>query len=435
MRVNKFFKATAVILAAACLTACAGSGTTSTSDSKSTGSASVEESSSKTGSTQTANDSTSDSKSESTNLMGEAIGDYVIELPVITEIDYEAGLKKNKEMFGKFGCSAIGKVLDDGDMVVGRSFDLYYSNNPAYVIKTDVEGFYKTVGLAYNTFDGHTFDDVKENGVTQDELLTLLFFTEDVMNEKGLYIEADMRSEQPKETGIAISTGTNPDAEVSLSFPALVRYLGERCATVDEAVELANSLNVYGMSNGEVNWGGGYFMADESGHYGVLELIDNKLIWTDGQNCQTNFYLNDEYKDKAIIGSGTGRYELLESEIESVQSEDDMTALMKKVRYSQIRDPYNCLFDPRSEYSGVGEKYESVGGMLTIDMCADDQYKDTIFEAMEAAGAKERAKSVQQLKDEGTEWLSVWQTIANCNNRSIKVIFYEDDALTFDFTV
>ena len=112
-----------------------------------------------------------------------------------------------------------------------------------------------------------------------------------------------------------------------------------------------------------------------------------------------------------------------------------MTALMKKVRYSQIRDPYNCLFDPRSEYSGVGEKYESVGGMLTIDMCADDQYKDTIFEAMEAAGAKERAKSVQQLKDEGTEWLSVWQTIANCNNRSIKVIFYEDDALTFDFTV
>ncbi len=376
-----------------------------------------------------------DTESESTNLMGEVLGDYVVELPVITEIDYEAGLAKNKEMFGQFGCSAIGTVLDNGDMVVGRSFDLYYSNNPAYVIKTDVEGFYKTVGLAYNTFDGATFDDVKENGVTQDELLTLLFFTEDVMNEKGLYIEADMRDEQPEETGISISTGTNPDAEVSLSFPALVRYLGERCATVDEAVELANTLNVYGMSNGKVNWGGGYFMADASGHYGVLELIDNKLVWMDGQNCQTNFYLNDEYKDKAIIGSGIGRYELLESEIGSVKSDEDMTALMKKVRYSQMLDPYNCLFDPRSEFSGVGEQYADFGGMLTIDMCADDQYKDTILEVMETFGSQEREKPVQQLRDEGTQWLSVWQTTANCNKKSIRVIFFEDDALTFDFTI
>ncbi len=412
MKLKHFRAALAAVLAAVCLTACASTATNSTVD-----------------------ESTSDTISESTNLMGEVLGDYVIELPVITEIDYEAGLAKNKEMFGKFGCSGIGKVLDDGDMVVGRSFDLYYSNNPAYVIKTDVEGFYKTVGLAYNTFDGHTFDDVKENGVTQDELLTLLFFTVDVMNEKGLYIEANMREEQPEETGIAISTGTNPDAEVSLSFPALVRYLGERCATVDEAVELANSLNVYGMSNGKVNWGGGYFMADESGHFGVLELVDNKLIWTDGQNCQTNFYVNEEYKDKAIIGSGTGRYELLESEIESVQTADDMTALMKKVRYSQMRDPYNCLFDPRSEVSGVGEQYEAFGGMLTLDMCADDQYKDTILEAMEASGSQEREKSVQQLKDEGTQWLSVWQTTANCNKKSLKVVFFEDDALTFDFTV
>ena len=412
MKLKHFRAALAAVLAAVCLTACASTATNSTVD-----------------------ESTSDTISESTNLMGEVLGDYVIELPVITEIDYEAGLAKNKEMFGKFGCSGIGKVLDDGDMVVGRSFDLYYSNNPAYIIRTNVEGFYKTVGLAYNTFDGHTFDDVKENGVTQDELLTLLFFTVDVMNEKGLYIEANMREEQPEETGIAISTGTNPDAEVSLSFPALVRYLGERCATVDEAVELANSLNVYGMSNGKVNWGGGYFMADESGHFGVLELVDNKLIWTDGQNCQTNFYINDEYRDKAIIGSGIGRYELLESEIESVQTADDMTALMKKVRYSQMRDPYNCLFDPRSEVSGVGEQYEAFGGMLTLDMCADDQYKDTILEAMEASGSQEREKSLQTLKDEGTQWLSVWQTTANCNKKSLKVVFFEDDALTFDFTV
>ncbi len=372
---------------------------------------------------------------ESANLVGKVLGDYVIELPVITEIDYEAGLKKSKALFGKFGCSGIAKVLDNGDMVAGRSFDLYYSNNPAYVVRTAVKGFYKTVGLAYNTFDGHTFDDVKENGVTSDELLTLLFFTEDVMNEKGLYIEADMRNEQPKETGISPSTGTNPDAEVSLSFPALVRYLGERCATVDEAVELAKSLNVYGMGTGEEIWGGGYLMADASGHFGVLELVDNKLIWTDGQNCQTNFYVNAEYKDKAVIGAGTGRYELLQSEIDAVKTDDDMTSLMKKVRYSQMSDPYNCLFDPRSEICGMGEMYAQFGGMLTLAMAADDQYKEMLLAYMEESGSKVRAMSVQELKDGGTEWLSVWQTTANCNKRSIRVVFNEDDALTFDFTV
>ena len=370
---------------------------------------------------------------ETSRLMGKVLADYVIELPVVTEIDYEAGLKTNVEKFAKFGCSAAGKVLESGDMVVGRSYDLYYGNNPAYIIRTDVDGFNKTVGLVYNSFDGRSFDDVKENGITQDELLTLLFFTADVMNDKGFYVEANMRPKQPEETGRALSTGTNPGAEVTLSLPALVRYLGERCANVDEALELANTLNVCAFSNGEVNWCGGFFLADASGHFGVLELVDNKLIWNEGQNCQANFYLNDEYKDKAVLGTGLGRYELLASEIAQVKTADDMTALMKKVRYSQILDPYNCPFDPCSEC--CGEESEELGGVLTLQICASGKYKDEILAGMEASGAKQRAKTLQQLKDEGSEWLSVWQTTANCNKKSIKVVFYEDDALTFDFEV
>ncbi len=372
---------------------------------------------------------------EKENIHGTVLGDGVIELPVITEIDYEAVLNKSRELFGRFGCSGVGRVLDNGDMVVGRSFDLYYSNNPAYVIRTDVEGCYKTVGLAYNTFDGHTFEDVKENGVTYDELLTLLLFTEDILNEKGLYIEADMRSEQPEWTGIVSSTGTNPEAEVSLSFPALVRYLGERCATVDEAVEMAYSLNVYGMITEEYSWGGGYFIADSTGHYGVLELIDNKLVWSDYQNCQTNFYVNEEYREKAVIGDGIGRYNLLCSEIDKVESEEDMAALIRKVRYTQTLDPYNCLFDPCGENTGFGEEYESVGGALTIEMCASEEYRDLLLQIMEEKGKTEREKSIQQRKDEGTQWLSVWQTIANCSKKTLTVTFFEDDSLTFKFSI
>ena len=369
------------------------------------------------------------------NLQVAVLGDSVVALPTITSIDYVKGLKKNKEMFGKFGCSGIGKVLENGDMIVGRSFDLYYSNNPAYLIRTEVKDSYKTIGLSYNTFDGKAFSEIKKKGVTQDELLTLLFFTVDVMNEKGLYIEANMRDGQPESTGIVASTGTNPNAELSMSFPALVRYLGEKCADVNEAVELAKTVNVYGMITDEFAWGGGYFMADASGHYGVLELVDNKLIWSDGYKCQCNFYVNEEYKNKATMGAGLGRYDLLTSNIDSVKTEADMTALMKRVRYSQILDPYNCEFDPTSEFCGYGDAYKELGGALTLDMCRSGEYKDQILAAMEEAKAPEREKTIQQRKDEGKEWESVWQTVANCNKKTLSVIFFEDDALSYKFSL
>ena len=106
---------------------------------------------------------------------------------------------------------------------------------------------------------------------------------------------------------------------------------------------------------------------------------------------------------------------------------------MKKVRYTQILDPYNCAFDPCSEC--CGEESEELGGVLTLDLCASGKYKDAILQGLEVSGAIERAKSLQQRKDEGTQWLSAWQTTANCNKKSIKVVFYEKDDLTFDFTV
>ena len=369
------------------------------------------------------------------NIHGKVIGNNVIELPTITSIDYEAGLNKSKKLFGKFGCSAIGKVLSNGDMIVGRSLDLFYSNNPVYVIRSEVPGFYKTVGLAYNVFDGKDFATVKENGVTYDELLTLLFFTVDIMNEKGLYIEGNMRDNQPESTGIKPSTGTNPSAKVSLSIPAVVRYLGERCGNVNEALELVKTLNVYGLFTGHLTWAGAFYMADESGHKGVLELIDNKLIWNEGATCQTNFYLNDEYKDKATIGSGLGRYDLLMSQIDKVKNEEDMANLIKQVRYSQLMNPKTCLFDPCSESCGFGEEFKDIGGALTIDMVKSKKYYDVIMDMLEQTGAIERAKTLQQLKDEGTQWLSVWQTVANCNKKSITFTCFEDDSLNFKFKI
>ena len=43
--------------------------------------------------------------------------------------------------------------------------------------------------------------------------------------------------------------------------------------------------------------------------------------------------------------------------------------------------------------------------------------------------------STQELRDEGQEWLSAWQVVANTNKRSLRVRFFEDNRLTYNIGV
>ena len=359
------------------------------------------------------------------------IGDHVIELDTITDIDFEKGLEYFETNFGAFGCTAVGKVISNGDMIIGRSYDLEYSNAPAYIVKTAIPGHYKTIGVAYNAFTGTALEDIEKNGISEDELLTIYCMTGDVLNEKGFYIEANMRDTQPEETGIAECSGTNPGAEVRLSFATLLRYLGERAATVDEALEIAYSLDVYGFKTETVSWGGGIFMADATGHYGVLELVDNQLVWNDMQPAQANFYLSPDYIDRAEIGMGLGRYETVMEGREAVDSEEDMRALITKVRYFQSNDPDNCIFDPISELTGTvinGKRY------LLSDI-KDESNREFLMSVMREGGKAELEKSVEQMRNEKLSWVAAYQTVVNCNKRTLSVVFFEDDSLTYSFSL
>ncbi len=368
-------------------------------------------------------------------IKGKVLGDYLIELPVLKEVDYAAIEKKCKETLCAAGCSAICKKLNNGDMVVGRSMDLGYSHNPAYVVKTDTQNGYKTVGFAYNPYFGTTYDEAREIGITQDELTAVLLSTYDVMNEKGLYIELDMRLVQPDWTNIAMTTGTNPDADISLCYPAVLRYFGEKCATVDEVLELAQNVNAYDMVLGDMRWSGAYLVAEASGRHGILEIVDNKFVWTEGAECHANFYINEEYKDRAVFGDGFGRYEVLMGGIADVKTEADMMELIKKVKYSQVEDPDNCIFDPRGETTGYIGNPDDADAYITIEMAKSEKYKEKIMSVLREDGKRLRSLTIDQLRDEPTTWISAWQCVANCNKRTIKVIFFEDDDLTFDFAI
>ncbi len=375
--------------------------------------------------------STGKGKTETENIEVKVLGDHLVELPLVTEINWENLEKKSREQLSSGGCSAVLKSMDNGDTVIGRSMDLGYSHNPAYVIYTDTENCYRTVSFSYNPFFGKSFEDVKENGLTQDEEETVLLGVCDTMNETGFYIEVNMRTAQPDWTGIARSTGTNPDGEISLSYPLIPLYIGQRCATVAEAVELIKKINVYAMTIGDLAWEGSFMIADALGNYGILELVDNKIVWNEGASCHANFYINPEYKDKAVFGDGFGRYKVLSEGVGNVKSEEDMADLIRCVRYSQVLDPDTCLFDPRGECTGD----KGDGKIITMEMVQDETLKDDIMNYLRENGKRQKAMTIDELRDESTTWVSAWQLVANCMNHTIDVIFFEDDALSFHFEI
>ncbi len=371
----------------------------------------------------------------SRTISGKVLDPYVIELPTFTHVDFDALMAADREMFGKMACSAVAKVLPNGDMVVGRSMDLAFSDRPVYILRTATPGCYKTIGISYNPFSGPSFEEVTQKGISQEQAVRLLAFSEDVFNEKGLYIEGDMRMQEPASTGIRPTTGTHPEAEYRMSLGLLIRFLAERAATVEEALALAKTIDIHDLVSDDFRWGGGFLIADAMGHFGVLEVVDNKLVWTDGQRAHANFYVAPEYSEKTLFKCGMGRYDVLMGGIDAVKTEDDMARLIYKVRFSQLLDPDTSEFDPRSDFEEIDPApYHKAGITNTTEALAEEN-REKVMAIMREIGAKERAKSPEQLKAEGKQWISAFQTVVNCNQGTLSVLFFENPQSVHVFMV
>lgn len=139
----------------------------------------------------------------------------------------------------------------DGHCLVGRNMDLNISNKNAYIIRTNA-GKFKTIGLAY-TFRSISpdYDIVAEKGISQEFYKILPFMCDDVLNEAGLHIEINMRHGEywPNGADMFGCSGTNPESEERVYLFEIPRYVGEHCATVEEAMAYVSSLDVYSQNN------------------------------------------------------------------------------------------------------------------------------------------------------------------------------------------
>jgi len=162
-------------------------------------------------------------------------------------------------------CTIFGVTSSNGTFV-GRNLDwLPITEKVMELHKREAEGCYKLLAVS-DMFIGNP-SDVEQK--------FLLYDTIDVINEKGLFV------------GITFAYGNT--WSYGLSWKELTRIIGERCATVDEALEIFKSIPVSVPKN--------FFIADKTGKMVAVEHNSDKykvVYPKDNVLIHTNHYLDPE---------------------------------------------------------------------------------------------------------------------------------------------
>lgn len=366
------------------------------------------------------------------------IDDYFYEAGTYSSLDYEYAKEyfaaENDNWGG--GCSAVSAVIG-GKRLVGRNMDLNISNKCAYFVRTDIPHKYETIGLAYTFRDvSPDYEDLAANGLGDTFTKILPFMCDDVMNEKGLHIEINMRHGETDADGNDIFgvEHTNPNAKERVYVFMLGQYVALNCKDLDEVRKyLAEDIDVYSQKN---YWNYSFIVTDAKGDSALLEFGNGGYYWVETDEndviAQTNFYLNEECNKMEGIKTGLGRYDTMMNDIGNVKNKKDLYDLMRKVQFSSYYLPYDeCManhFDPRSEIIGEENEY---GLDLTYDFVMDPANHDLISGALTLQGDYINSLSRQEKQDANCFWESTFTEVVDPGSKTIEVRLFENDAYLY----
>lgn len=392
----------------------------------------------------TSNEPTEDTTTEKNNMEKlKELEKYLFEVEEYTELDYDcadAFYARSNDNWGG-GCSAISKMVD-GHRLVGRNMDQSISHKCSYIIRTNA-GKYRTFGLVYTHRDySPDYDDIIANGISDEFYKVLPFMCDDVMNEAGLHIEINMRHGEywPNGEDKFACEGTNPESSQRVYMFELPRYIGENCATVEEAKEYVKTLDVYSQNH---YWNYCFIISDSKGDSSLLEFAANEVIWLDEKDidtfewlkvydmkaiAQANFYLNEYSWYAQDMKTGEGRFIALQKGIDDVNSRSDMYDLMRKVQYSNFYLDYDeCkdnYFDPRSE--NIGEVKWAF-----YELIMHPDFEDTAREMINEMNAEIRPLSREEKQDINEYWESIFTEVVDVNAQEIFVRLYENEDMLY----
>lgn len=368
--------------------------------------------------------------------VGQTPSGYVVVAPEVTTKDYEAVEKAMRTITVSGACTAHTWMTDRGSKAEVRNLDFFYTVNPAIAYYFDVPGYYKSWNFTLLTSNGQNYESMLNDGVDEEVMKAVASMPFDVLNEKGLYVEVNIRSaEYDLSTGgykWDCRTGSNPTAAETRSIAVFGREIANNCATVREAIDYAKTINWV------LNADCGYFLAwfvNDSTSSALFELVDNQLKVTENVRTNSNYFVNDEYKDQVLFDMGIGRTEYMNANIPDGTSFMDGVETMRGMYYSQIYYD-SCVFSRNSEFEGFYDLDENGDFELIVTKDNKDEDIQAYKELLRYYGEKFDAKTNAERMVDAVNWHTVYCASIDWENPSrITLRFMEDEAMTYTFDV
>ena len=265
-----------------------------------------------------------------------------------------------------FGCSAFLVTDENGNHLMGRNTD--YPEADCLILYNDTDDGYDSISVVdlgiINIGSGG--GQVKQNSFAgRVATLAMPYTLVEGMNEAGFGMSI-----------LALSTDElHQDTErKDVIYCVAARAVLDKCATVDEALELLRQYDIQMMLGGSCH----FFLADKTGKSVIVEWFDNDMYVTENPACTNYIFGTDKYY---IDPGSDDRYEVMMEELDGcncVLSAGEAMALLQKVGYdnrgvNNLGTEWSCVYDLDN---------------FTVTMCTDCNYDDPIVISKKTFGVK-----------------------------------------------
>ncbi len=400
------------------------------------------------------------------------LGNYIIEIPDNKNADYDAAYKAMVEKYGiiEGACTACAKLDSKGHVLVGRNLDNQVSQCPAFLIHS-TQGKYETLSLRYMNSEKYTYEEFKESGYKDADFINYMSFcVTDAMNSEGLYMEANVREPYPE----FMNYGNNP-GKLSVYSPMVVAMVTRNCATVDDALNyMRNEINIVSTPyfNNTIPTQYGYYIADATGKFGIIEVIADEVYFLPYVSAQGNYYLTPKWAVVENNGTGYGRVQAALDGLDSVDTLEQMMEHMEQPMWKNeilymnnayldengkacfVDDEGNPSIDFRSDFSNTIALDENYNPIDSDDyeckyrsdarwMMDDKNFeivKSHVSAVIEAQNWKEKLTKYYNgdetdLRNDGQVFTTGASFAVSPSEKKMLIKFYENDDLTYEITM
>lgn len=244
--------------------------------------------------------------------------DYIIDF--LTKGYYKPDIKAKKR---DFGCSTLTVRTPEGGVLMGRNFD--FTSATGVIMHTIPDNGYESITTFNVEFFGFGDDYKPEGFQNQYMALAVLFCALDGINEKGFAL-ADLVAGDKVETH-------QRTGKPALTTTTAARYLLNKAASVDEALELLRGIDM----NSDIGIAHHYAMADASGRSVVVEYVDNEMVVTEAP-AVANHYICKAKHNVGLL-EGDHRYDQLCQRFDKasgVMTEAELTDAIESVSQPEV---------------------------------------------------------------------------------------------------